>query len=237
MVLAVRAAAASYAHGHEQPAAAHSATRQQLIAASFALSAAYIGAEAIRSIILCAPSGIIFTAAMRHRVVSAVRSTSTPRTIETVFASLTSLKPKSQGPALEIRCLDAQSSVGDLEALVALVHCLVYHEAITGDPRHPEKEILDEATFRAVRDGLDARISTGGPMHHVQHLARDAMDLGGGYAPSLGCDGALQGLDRLLGEGNGAVRQRRSFEAAGMPGVLRQLVAETCDVRFELTSA
>jgi glutamate---cysteine ligase / carboxylate-amine ligase len=143
------------------------------------------------------------------------------------------MRPHPTLGTLEVRCLDAQSSIEDLEALVALVHCLVHHEAVTGDPRHPEKEILEEACYRGIRDGLDARLSTGGPMHHVQHLARDAMDLASGYAGGLGCTDALQGLERLLAEGNGAVRQRRAYAAGGFPAVLRGLVAETCDVSHE----
>ena len=139
------------------------------------------------------------------------------------------LRPHAQLGTLEVRVLDSQSSLRDLEGLVALVHCLVVHEAVTADPAAPAVEILDEATYRALRDGLDARLSTGGPMRHVQDLARTAIDLASGYARDLGCLGSLRLLEELLDGGNGAIRQRRAFAAGGMPAVLDLLRRETAD--------
>jgi glutamate---cysteine ligase / carboxylate-amine ligase len=137
------------------------------------------------------------------------------------------LRPHPSLGTLEVRVLDAQSSLEDVRGLVALVHCLTYHEALTADPRHPSKEILDEAAFHAVRDGLDARFSVGGPMHHVHGLARLALDLAWGYAHELGCRDSLGALERLLTAGNGADRQRRAFEQGGMRAVLAQLADAT----------
>src|SRR3954453_16308174 len=103
------------------------------------------------------------------------------------------MRPHPALGTLEMRVLDAQSSLEDVRGLVALVHCLTYHEALTADPHHPSKELLDEApypeaptppphppskerldeaAYPAVRDGLDARFSVGGPVQHVQGLAR-----------------------------------------------------------------
>ncbi|HWE11872.1 MAG TPA: YbdK family carboxylate-amine ligase [Solirubrobacteraceae bacterium] len=55
---------------------------------------------------------------------------------------------------LEVRALDAQSSLLDIAGLVALVHCLAVHEAQQArcDPG-PTHEILEETIFRAFRDG------------------------------------------------------------------------------------
>jgi glutamate---cysteine ligase / carboxylate-amine ligase len=130
---------------------------------------------------------------------------------------------------LEVRVLDAQSSLADLRGLVALIHCLVYHEAMVADPWHPPKELLDEASFHAIRDGLDARLSLGGVVQHIQGLARQAVDLAFGYAAALGCTDALREVERLLADGNGADRQRRAFARGGMDAVLARLVAETCE--------
>jgi carboxylate-amine ligase len=137
------------------------------------------------------------------------------------------MRPHPSLGTLELRALDAQSSLADLRGLIALVHCLARHEALTADDRHPSKELLDESTFLAVRDGLDARFSVGGPIRHVQDLARHALDLAAGYAPGLGCATALAEVERLLADGNGAQRQRRAFRAGGMAAVLRLLVDET----------
>jgi carboxylate-amine ligase len=138
------------------------------------------------------------------------------------------MRPHLKLGTLEIRVLDAQSSLDDLRGLVALIHCLAYHEAMVADQTHPPKELLDEASFRAIRDGLDARLSLGGAVQHVQAIARQALDLAFGYAPALGCTAALQAVERLLAEGNGAERQRRAHAGGGMEAVLAALTAETC---------
>jgi glutamate---cysteine ligase / carboxylate-amine ligase len=137
------------------------------------------------------------------------------------------LRPHPSLGTLEVRMLDAQSSLEDVRGLVALVHCLTYHEALTADPHHPSKELLDEAAYHAVRDGLDARFSVGGPVQHVHGLARHALDLASGYAPELGCRESLDAVERLLAAGNGADRQRRAFRHGGLRTVLAQLVHET----------
>jgi gamma-glutamyl:cysteine ligase YbdK (ATP-grasp superfamily) len=47
------------------------------------------------------------------------------------------------------------------------------------------------------------------------------------YARELGSDGALEELERMLVDGNGAVRRRAAFARGGMPMVLSELVEET----------
>ncbi|MCW2990422.1 MAG: glutamate--cysteine ligase [Solirubrobacterales bacterium] len=137
------------------------------------------------------------------------------------------MRPHHTLGTLEIRGVDAQSSLRDVAAIVALIHCLACHEALTAGREHPAVEILEEASYRAIRDGLDATLSTGGPLVPVRELARHATDIASGYAPALGCADELAGLDRLLSEGNGAIRQRRAHERGGMPAVLELLRAET----------
>ena len=137
------------------------------------------------------------------------------------------MRPHHTHGTLEIRGIDAQSSLDDLVAIVALVHGLACHEALTADSHHPEREVLDEAQFRAIRDGLEARISTGGPLVTVRDLARHALEIASGYAAALGCADELHGIERILLEGNGAMRQRRAHANGGMRAVLELLRAET----------
>src|SRR4051812_23186360 len=137
------------------------------------------------------------------------------------------MRPHATLGTLEIRCLDAQSSLRDLAALVALAHCLVRHEALIADRHSPSVEVLAEATFRALRDGVDATLSLGGPLQPVRDHARHALDLVSGYAPALGAPAPLRDPERILIEGKGAVRQRRASAGGGMPAVLEQLRAET----------
>jgi carboxylate-amine ligase len=128
---------------------------------------------------------------------------------------------------LEVRLADAQPSLADVEGLTALIHGLVQHEALVADPAHPERELLDEAMFRAIRDGLDARLFVGGAMRHVQDLAARAVAVAFPYAARAGCADALDHLERALVAGNGAARQRAAFADGGLPAVLRRLVDET----------
>jgi carboxylate-amine ligase len=138
------------------------------------------------------------------------------------------MRPHPRLGTLEIRAVDAQSSLADLEGIVALVHGLVRHEALVADDRHPPRTILDEASFRAIRDGLDARFSIGGPLRHVQDVARHALAIAAPHAARCGSADALEHVERLLGDGNGTVRQRRAHARGGLPEVLRLLVGETC---------
>ena len=137
------------------------------------------------------------------------------------------MRPHPKLGTLEVRAIDAQARLDDLAGLIALVHCLAMHEALTGGGTDPSKDVLDEASFRAVRDGLAATYSTGGPLRSVTDHAREALDLASGYAHTLGCVDELRHVERILAEGNGAVRQRRAFEAGGMPAVLDLLAAES----------
>ena len=46
------------------------------------------------------------------------------------------------------------------------------------------------------------------------------------YADELGCADALEGVERILAEGNGADRQRAVHARGGMPALLALLVDE-----------
>jgi carboxylate-amine ligase len=137
------------------------------------------------------------------------------------------MRPHPRLGTLEIRACDAQSSLDDVEGLVALVHGLVRHEALIADDHHPPKALLDEACFRATRDGLHARYSVGGRLSHVQDVARHALALAAPHVAHAGSQSSLDRVERLLADGNGAVRQRRAHARGGLPAVLGLLVDET----------
>jgi carboxylate-amine ligase len=137
------------------------------------------------------------------------------------------MRPHPRLGTLEVRVVDAQSSLADLEVLVALVHCLVVHEVTTADATHPSPEVLAESTFRALRDGINATLSLGGPLRPVSEHAIRAFHLAQGYASELGCTHGIEQVTRLLAQGNGAVRQRNAYARGGMRGVLEHLARET----------
>jgi gamma-glutamyl:cysteine ligase YbdK (ATP-grasp superfamily) len=53
------------------------------------------------------------------------------------------------------------------------------------------------------------------------------MQLAMPYARELGADAALEEVERILVEGNGAARRRAAFARGGMAEVLADLVQET----------
>ena len=68
------------------------------------------------------------------------------------------LRPHPRLGTVEVRALDAQSSPQHVAALVALVHALARHEATAEPVPGPPPEILEEASYRAGRDGLAAEL-------------------------------------------------------------------------------
>lgn len=127
---------------------------------------------------------------------------------------------------IEVRAMDAQSSLRSVTGLVALVHALARRAADEPGPWE-RREVLMESSFRAARDGLGATIWHDGAMRPVPEVARAAVNLARPYARELGFDAALEEVERLLVEGNGAMRQRVAYARGGLDAALEFLVRET----------
>jgi glutamate---cysteine ligase / carboxylate-amine ligase len=138
------------------------------------------------------------------------------------------LRPHPRLGTVEIRALDVQASLEDAAALVALVHCLARHAA-EGDPEpDPSGEVLEEASFRAARYGVRARLPDAqGFLRPVGELLDDALALGRRHADELNCADELELLPGLFKRGGGAARQRSVYEIAGMGALLRELTKAT----------
>lgn len=122
--------------------------------------------------------------------------------------------------------MDAQSSLRTVAGLVSLVHALARRATEEHGPWE-RREVLMESSFRAARDGLGATIWWDGAMRPVPEVARSAISLARPYARELGSEAALEEVERVLVEGNGAMRQRAAFARGGMPALLSGLVRET----------
>jgi glutamate---cysteine ligase / carboxylate-amine ligase len=116
-------------------------------------------------------------------------------------------------PALgtvEVRVMDAQSTVTDVAALVALVQSLARVELTGNAAGSPlSDEVLAENRFLAARDGLNARLvdpATRRPAP-VRRLLRTLVDECRPHAEALGCAAELEHVKRLIAV-NGAIRQR-----------------------------
>jgi carboxylate-amine ligase len=137
---------------------------------------------------------------------------------------------------LEIRVLDAQSSLRDAAGLIALVQCLAIYEAQAPASPGPPPEILDETIFRAFRDGCGARLYFEGELRPLPDIVDKAVSRVAALARDLSCESELCEAVRMSREGNGADRQRERFAEGGMAGLLRLLMDETARSASRVTS-
>lgn len=138
------------------------------------------------------------------------------------------LRPHPRLGTVELRAMDAQSSLATVTGLAALVQALAAHGAATGGPRAPSRrEALSESSYRASRDGLDATIRHDGALRPVREVVEATLALARPHAGDLGTTDALAEIERVLVDGNGAERQRAAFRAGGMEAMLAGLVRET----------
>jgi carboxylate-amine ligase len=141
------------------------------------------------------------------------------------------LRPHPRLGTVEVRGMDAQGSLRDAGAIIALTHCLARDaaESPTADAGAPP-ELIEEGMFRAARFGVDASLPDhDGHLRPVAELLADALKIATRHAAELGCEGELEELPRLLERGGGAGRQRRMHELAGMDALVRDLAALTID--------
>jgi carboxylate-amine ligase len=140
------------------------------------------------------------------------------------------LRPHPRLGTVEVRALDVQSSLERTASLVALIHALARHEAESECPRSPPAEILEEASYRARREGLAAELPDvdGYPQPLAQVLQR-TLELARPAAAAIGCLEQLEGIEALAAEGGGASAQRSDFQRGGIPTVLEGLLERTAE--------
>jgi carboxylate-amine ligase len=137
------------------------------------------------------------------------------------------LRPHPRLGTVEVRAMDGQSPLWSEAALAALVHALAARGAqAPARPRWTPREALVEASFAAHRDGLDARLPLDGSLRPAREVIRATLDAARPFARDSGSEDVLEGVERILAEGNGADRQRAAHARGGMAEVLRTLVAE-----------
>jgi carboxylate-amine ligase len=140
------------------------------------------------------------------------------------------VRPQPRLGTVEVRVMDAQSTVAETGALAGLVQAIAHLEleegyqpqALIGAP-----EVLEENRFLAARDGMDARLID--PVLETRVSARDLLQrllhAARPHAAELGCEESLDVLSVVASE-NGAPRQCR---LAGRPPRLRSLVERLAD--------
>jgi carboxylate-amine ligase len=138
------------------------------------------------------------------------------------------LRPHPRLGTVEIRSLDAQSSLSDTAALVALVHCLARDAAETDPDIDPPPELIEEGIFRAARFGVHGQLpDADGRLRAVSDILHSTLARVANRAHDLGCVEELARLPDLVQRGGGAGMQRAIHELAGIDGLTRQLTRLT----------
>jgi carboxylate-amine ligase len=136
------------------------------------------------------------------------------------------VRPQPRFGTVEVRIMDAQTTVAETASLVALVQCVARLEVTQGyvSTRALEvPEALDENRFLAARDGMSAELIDVELEGRVpaREVAMRLVEACAPHARALGCEAELDGVVAMA-ERTGADRQ---LEFARGPEKLRGLVA------------
>ncbi|HWI73584.1 MAG TPA: YbdK family carboxylate-amine ligase, partial [Baekduia sp.] len=136
------------------------------------------------------------------------------------------IRPHPRLGTVEVRAMDAQSSLRTVHALAGLIHALARAAAEAPVPSGgwSPREALMESSFRAARDGTGATLLYDNALRPVPEIAAAAIARA---APFTDDAEALAEIARIAREGAGADRQRAAFARGGMRAVLELLAAET----------
>jgi carboxylate-amine ligase len=133
------------------------------------------------------------------------------------------VRPQPKLGTVEVRIMDAQSTLDSTAALVALVQSLVRLELVEG---HADAalvhapEVLDENRFLAARDGVEAELvdPVQGRAVPVLEIADELLGACTPHATALGCTAQLELLGDLLDD-PGPARQRLVAGRDGLEGL------------------
>jgi carboxylate-amine ligase len=128
---------------------------------------------------------------------------------------------------LEVRVMDAQSTVADVAALTAIVQCLVRRHAEADRASASEPEALDENRFLAARDGMRAEIidALTGRRRPLSDALAALLEGCRPFAASLGCTAELATATALAAD-PGDARQRRLAARHGLDALPARLSAD-----------
>ncbi|HVV91423.1 MAG TPA: YbdK family carboxylate-amine ligase [Solirubrobacterales bacterium] len=138
------------------------------------------------------------------------------------------VRPHPNLGTVEVRGMDVQPTAAANCGFAALIQALAAREVERPAVSDLQREALEESYYQAGRHGLEARLMVeGGEAAPAREVAARALAEARPYAEDLGGAGALEEIERILAEGNGADRQRRAFESGGIPAVLAYLARAT----------
>ena len=137
------------------------------------------------------------------------------------------VRPQPRFGTVEVRILDAQSTVSETAALAGLVQCIArleIEEGFISEPPVHTQEALEENRFLAARDGMNASLIDPGGECRVpaRDLLTRLLKACAPHAAELSCEEELMPI-RFMAQHTGAQRQ---LDMARRGDRLRGLVAE-----------
>jgi carboxylate-amine ligase len=141
------------------------------------------------------------------------------------------VRPHPRFGTVEVRVMDAVTRVEDAIALAAYVQGLVHRYATVapGELVTPHPVVTSENSWRAARYGLEATVADprDGRAIGVRELVARTLRAITPHAGALGGERELEGVRRILRDGNGATQQLAAFAAGDPIAVVRSIVART----------
>jgi carboxylate-amine ligase len=135
------------------------------------------------------------------------------------------VRPHPHLGTVEIRAMDVQTDAHTSAAIAALIQAMAAKEIDRPSGFDLYREALEESYFQAARYGMRAKLlvekAVAAPAVEV---ARSTIEDVRPYARELSGEDALEEIERVVREGNGADAQRRVHASAGMQGLLRDLL-------------
>jgi glutamate---cysteine ligase / carboxylate-amine ligase len=137
------------------------------------------------------------------------------------------VRPHPQLGTVEVRAVDVQVDPVASSAIAALVQAIAAKEIDRPADPGIYREAIEESYFQAASHGLEAEILLDDEVPApAPQVVRRMLDSVRPYARDLGGEDALEEIERILVEGNGADRQRRVHAEAGMDELLRRLAED-----------
>jgi glutamate---cysteine ligase / carboxylate-amine ligase len=133
-------------------------------------------------------------------------------------------RPQPRLGTVELREIDVQTELESAAAIAALARAIMRRAVEEPIKDCAPEQALHWSSFRAARDGLDAEIYLDGSPRPLREAAETVLDRIGADA-----DPEIEGIRRIVREGNGADRQRAVFREGGMPALLRYLADGTLE--------
>ena len=138
------------------------------------------------------------------------------------------VRPHPRLGTVEVRALDVQCDATDSAAFAALIQAIAARELEQPTGPGLYHEAIEESYFQAASHGLEAEIMLDSESPEpARAVARRVLDAVRPFARELGSEDALEEIERILREGNGADEQRRVHAERGMDGLLDHLAERT----------